>query len=72
MRRILPFLCLFFVGCNAPIAAFMDTVFPSRARSNPGPGVDVTPQPPADPLRPGPPAGGPGPLPPPDFGPRGN
>ena len=68
MRRLLPLLCLFCVGCNAPIAAFMDTVFPSRAKANPGPGVDVSPA--ADPTRPGPPAGGPGPLPPPDFGPR--
>ena len=74
MRRLMPFLCLCFVGCNAPIAAFMDTCFPSRAKANPnsGPGVDVTPQPPADPTRPGPPAGGSGPLPPPDFGSRGN
>jgi hypothetical protein len=67
MRRILPFLCLFFVGCNAPVAAFMDTVFPSRAKSNPG--VDVTPRPPADPIRTGPPVP-PGSIPPPaDLGP---
>ena len=69
MRRILPFVCLFFVGCNAPIAAFMDTCFPSRAKADPG--VDVAPRPPADPIRPGPPAPAPGPLPPPDFGPNG-
>ncbi len=74
MRRILPLLILTFTGCNAPVAAFMDTCFPSRAKANPdvntGPGVDVRPQP--DPVRPGPPgpAPGPGPLPPPDFGPN--
>jgi hypothetical protein len=66
MRRILPLLCLMFVGCNAPVAAFMDTCFPSRAKSNPG--VDVRPGP-VDPIRPGPPAP-PGSLPPPDFGPN--
>ena len=72
MRRILPLLCLTFAGCNAPIAAFMDTCFPSRAKSAPGPGVDVRP-PPADPIGPGPtvPPGpnppNPNPIPPPDF-----
>lgn len=65
MRRILPLLCLIFAGCNAPVAAFMDTCFPSRAKSNPGPGVDVRPGP-VDPIRPAPP----GSLPPPDFGPN--
>lgn len=66
MRRTLPFLCLTFAGCNAPVAAFMDTCFPSRARSvapaPTGPGVDVRPNP-IDPIRPGPPAP-PGPNPP--------
>jgi hypothetical protein len=76
MRRILPFLILTLTGCNAPIAAFLDTCFPSRAKVNPdvntGPGVDVTPRPQPDPVRPGPPGPvpgpAPGPLPPPDFG----
>lgn len=71
MRRILLPLCLLFAGCNAPIAAVMDTAFPSRAKSKPpegptGPGVDVRPNP--DPVRPAP-NPNPGPLPPPDFGP---
>ncbi len=67
MRRILPLLCLMFAGCNAPVAAFMDTCFPSRTKapSAPGPGVDVRPGP-VDPIRPGP---NPNPLPAPDFGP---
>jgi hypothetical protein len=72
MRRILPLLCLMFAGCNAPVAAFMDTCFPSRAKatSDPAPGVDVRPNP-VDPIRPGPPPPpGPNPpIPPPDFGP---
>ena len=76
MRRLLPLLVLTLAGCNAPIAAFMDTAFPSHAKpdSRPGtesgPGVDVGPRPAVDPLRPGPPAPAPapGPLPPPDFG----
>ncbi|MBN9118022.1 MAG: hypothetical protein J0I06_02445 [Planctomycetes bacterium] len=72
MRRLFPFLCLVLVGCNAPGAAFLDSCFPSRAKTNPapepGPGVDVRP---VDPIRPGPPAPpGPNPpIPPPDFGP---
>lgn len=77
MRRILIPLCLLAAGCNAPMAAVMDTCFPSRAKSKPpegaagptGPGVDVRPNP--DPVRPGPnpnPNPSPGPLPPPDFG----
>jgi hypothetical protein len=78
MRRILPLLILTLTGCNAPMAAFLDTCFPSRAKNNaepsppPGPGVDVAPRPPADPVRPAlpepAPGGGGGPLPPPDFG----
>jgi len=71
MRRIPLLLCLAFAGCNAPMAAVMDTCLPSRAKSKPpeggsGPGVDVRPNP--DPIKPAP-NPNPGPLPPPDLGP---
>jgi hypothetical protein len=76
MRRLFLLLCLTSTGCNAPVAAFMDTCFPSRARSKSpdgapsGPGVDVRPNPVPDPTRPAPKVDpNPGPLPPPDFGP---
>lgn len=69
MRRLLLLVCLAPAGCNAPMAAVMDTCFPSRAKSKPpegasGPGVDVRPNP--DPIKPAP---NPNPLPPPDLGP---
>jgi hypothetical protein len=82
MRRILPLLVLALTGCsNAPIAGFLDTCFPSRARASadriPPPNLDDRPPPKVDPIIPGPgpippgPAPGPntGPLPPPNFGP---
>lgn len=70
MRHFLLPLYLLAAGCNAPMAAVMDTCLPSRAKSKPlegapGPGVDVRPNP--DPVRPNP-SPSPGPLPPPDFG----
>jgi hypothetical protein len=78
MRRILPLLVLAFTGCsNAPIAGFLDTCFPSRAKANPdqipAPKFDDR-LPPVDPILPGPPPGpapnpNTGPLPPPNFGP---
>jgi hypothetical protein len=77
MRRLFLLLCLASAGCNAPVAAFMDTCFPSRAKSRApedpppgGPGVDVRPNPAPDPSRPAPKADpDPGPLPPPDLRP---
>lgn len=72
MRHIILLLCFAQAGCNAPVAAFMDTCFPSRAKTkapeakDPGPGVDVRPNP--DPIKPAP-KPNPDPLPQPDFGP---
>ena len=38
MRRILPLLFLTLAGCsNAPVAGFLDSCFPSRAKANPEP-----------------------------------
>ena len=80
MRRILPLLFLTLAGCsNAPVAGFLDSCFPSRAKADPpappGPGVDVRPPAPSplDTVRPVPspgPTPNPGPIQPPaELGP---
>jgi hypothetical protein len=76
MKRIAFFAVFAYVcgsGCsNAPMAGFLDTCFPSRAKSGlgdgPPPPIDPRPNPAPGP-QPGPnPNPNPNPLPPPDFG----